>query len=208
MTTQCIYIKSDGFQCKLRTSRTICHIHINLYNLQLEKEKHEAEIKRVNEELAKLRLYEKNVKNEITQLIEKRSKINTLKDELDSFKEEVKSLEKSNEELEKQNEELQQINEMLIREKTQIEYENHELRKQSKKWDIVHKFEKMKNQLIELTNHKLQTKFDIDEVAFKDEYKDKLIKLFGCDRNELKKKYKNLQHLRNLYCHPYSNANY
>ena len=200
MTQQCIYIKGDGLQCKLRTTKTVCHMHTNLYELQLERERQEAESKRINDELSKLKLYQQNVKSDIKHLIEKSSKINSLKDELNSYQVEVKTLEKQNEYLEKHNEELEKKHVFIENEYIRLRKENEELKKLSMNYDKVCRFEKMKTQLIELTGN---PKFDINTVVMTEEYQPKLKELFGCKGNELKQLYWRLQKVRACHCHPY-----
>ena len=197
MTHQCVYVKGDGTQCKLRThSPTVCHMHTRLYAAQLERE---AETKKITDELIQLKKYEQNVKTEIKHLIEKRSKINSLKNELDSYKEEVSKLEKRNNQLEEENETLA----ARCNKFEWIQKENEKLKAITENWDNVYKFEKMKGQIMELTNSQ---RFDIDEVATNEEYRSKLYKLFGCSGNDLKRQYWHLQAIRNSLCHPYRNT--
>ena len=131
-------------------------MHAKLYEVQQERERQEAEAKRINDELIQLKTYEQNVKNEIKQLIEKRSKINSLKDELESYRDEVKNLEHQNNQLERENQDLEETNERIKREFERIKKENEKLKELSKNWDTVCKYEKMKSQLMELTNSKVR----------------------------------------------------
>lgn len=202
MTQQCIFIKHDGLQCKLRTSKSVCHMHAKLYEIQMEQKRQQEEAQRINDELLKLKEYEKNVKAQIKGLIEKRTKINSLKDELELYQAEVKTLEKENEYLEKQNEELEQTQEMMKQEFLRLRKENEELKQIASDYDKVRRFEKMKLQLIELTGNQ---KFDINTVAVSEKYQPQLEELFGCKGNELKQLYWRLQKIRVRHCHPYRN---
>ena len=210
MTTQCSFIKVNGIQCKIQTRNTICHKHINLYTLQQEKHEQEEEQKRINLELAQLKAYEKNVKAEIKQLLEKKNKISSLKDQLDDAIKDIRILEKNNSELEIDNDilvlertKMINVNLEIKNRNNFLEQENTDLKKISKSYNFVCQFEKMKIDLRNLTNSKF---FDIDAIADNINLQTRIKEIFNCNGPELKKRYWYLQKKRVEFCHPYENT--
>lgn len=200
MTSQCSFIKVNGIQCKLQTRNTICHKHINLYTIQQEKHEQELEQNKINQELIKLKTYEKNVKTQIKALTEKKNKISTLKENLDDAIKNIENLEKDNIELEKQNNQIEENYIALKKQNNILQQENADLKKISKSYDSVCKFEKMKIDLRNLTNSKF---FNIDTLVEDAKLQTKIKELFNCNGTELRKRYWYLQKKRVEFCHPY-----
>lgn len=200
MTSQCSFIKVNGIQCKLQTRNTICHKHINLYTIQQEKHEQELEQNKINQELIKLKTYEKNVKTQIKALTEKKNKISTLKENLEDAIKNIENLEKDNIELEKQNNQIEENYIALKKQNNILQQENADLKKISKSYDSVCKFEKMKIDLRNLTNSKF---FNIDTLVEDAKLQTKIKELFKCNGTELRKRYWYLQKKRVEFCHPY-----
>lgn len=201
MSQRCCFIKTDGMQCKLRTRNNICHKHADQWRTQQEQTK-------LNQELEHLKVYQKNVKLQISSLIEKRTKINSLKEHLEHSIDYIKQLEREKtedqrrmDEIEGENEALEHDNKDLLNRCKQLELENRNLQKLSNKYDIVCKFEKMKSNLIQIMGNK---EFDINEMH-KEEYKDKIKEHYKCEGRDLIKQYWAMQKIRNQFCHPFNN---